>query len=96
MSKSNGLSFATNYAALKSVQKAYAPALSRSAEAAIAEYDRTVSILKTGGNGDRLAPQAQHARAVTACQLEVVKAARTRPVGYGDLGMINFLRDGRP
>ena len=35
-------------------------------------------------------------RATTQCQLELVKAARSRPIAYGDLGVINLMRQGRP
>ena len=35
-------------------------------------------------------------RATTQCQLELVKAARSRPIAYGDLGVINLMRHGRP
>jgi hypothetical protein len=34
-------------------------------------------------------------RAQQQIGIELVKSARSRPVGYGDLGLIDFLRHGR-
>jgi hypothetical protein len=49
------------------------------------------------GNGiDPYVTKAELDRATTQCQVEMVKAARSRPIAYGDRGVINMMRQGRP
>src|SRR5262249_40061818 len=74
MAKCNGGTRAEYYAALKKVRKAVSPVLSPSAQVAVNELSRTEAVLKSGGGGDRLAAQAQNARAQTQCNIEMIKA----------------------
>ena len=43
-----------------------------------------------------LAVQAENQRAHVQYGIEMVKAARSRPIAYGDLGIIAMMRQGRP
>ena len=45
---------------------------------------------------DRLAVQAENQRAHVQYGVEMVKAARSRPIAYGNLGIIAMMRHGRP
>jgi len=94
MAKTNGIPAIENYAALKKVTPVTGPALSPSAWAAVGNYDAAVAAVP--GAVDQMAAKAAVGRAVTQCHIEMVKAARSRRVGYGDQQMINFLRHGRP
>jgi hypothetical protein len=61
---------------------------------ALAAVDHTQA--KRGNGVDPAVTKAQLDRATTQCQLEMVKAARSRPLALGDLGVIAMLRHGRP
>ena len=78
MSKGNGLSRAQNYAALKKVQKAYAPALPASARAVLAEQERINTLAQTG-KADQLVLKAVQDRNNAAYGIELVKAIRSNP-----------------
>jgi hypothetical protein len=71
-----------------------------SAQAVFAELERTEAVLKSDVGGgiysDRLAVQAQNQRARSQYGVEMVKAARLRPIAYGDREVINMVRGGRP
>lgn len=81
MTKCYGGTPAENYAALKAVRKSLAPAgpLWPSAQAVINEINRTEEVLKNGTCGDRLAAQAQNARARGQYGVEYIKAIRANP-----------------
>jgi hypothetical protein len=70
-----------------------------SAQAALRELDlasENHAAAKRGHGIDPYVTKANLDRATTQCQLELVKAARSRPIAYGDLGVINLMRHGRP
>jgi hypothetical protein len=93
LSRKTGYSYDAALKALQTVRPV--PALPASAEAALAEKSR-VDKLAASGMVDGLVAKALQRRADDAIGLEMIKAARSRPVSYGDLGMIGFLRGGRP
>jgi hypothetical protein len=74
--------------------------LSPSAQAVFAELGRTEAVLKAvpgaGTYSDRMAVRAQNQRAHAQYGIEVIKAARAHPIAYGDRGVINMMRHGRP
>jgi hypothetical protein len=94
MSRINGLSPQENFQYLQRVTKVAAPVLPPSAQAALNNYEAAVAAVPNAG--DQMAAKAAVSRAVQACQLEMIKGARRRPTAYGDGGMIDFLRNGRP
>ena len=75
-------------------------AIAPSAQAALRDHDFAAAAHASavrGGHGvDVHVTKAQLDRATTQCHLEMVKAARSRPIAYGDLGVINMMRQGRP
>jgi hypothetical protein len=71
------------------------PSLPASAERALAQKAHADALARSGAVDGYIA-KALVSRANDAVGLELVKAARSRPVSYGDLGLINFLRGGRP
>jgi len=80
MSKRWGGTPQKNYAALKAVRKGpTVRALPASAQRVLAEIERTDAVLKNGGGGDRLAVQAQNARARAQYGVEYIKAVRSNP-----------------
>jgi hypothetical protein len=94
MSRRTGYPVAACAAALAEVDALRkGPRLPASAAAALGNLDAAVAALPNAQ--DQLAAKAAVGRAQTQIGVELVKAARTRPVGYGDLGMIDFLRHGR-
>jgi hypothetical protein len=73
--------------------------LPQSAEAALAEVDRTRGNYANAlqrVDSDRMATKAAMVRAEQQIGVEMVKAAQRRPVAHGDAGLVNFLRHGRP
>jgi hypothetical protein len=76
MTKRFGGTPAQNYAALKAVRKANAPAIPVSAQAAFEEIERTEKVLASGTCGDRMAATAQNHRARQQIGVEFIKAAR--------------------
>jgi hypothetical protein len=62
----------------------------------IQKAGKVISIVGAGTLSDRLAVQAENQRAHAQYGVEMIKAARARPIAYGDLGVINMMRHGRP
>jgi hypothetical protein len=95
ISRDTGASLGTALDALQKVQKAYAPALPRSAEAALLEKTQADDLVGRGVLDAR--PRQQ--RANQAVGIELIKAAQRNPanrIAVGDAAVINFLRHGRP
>ena len=70
------------------------PVLSPSAERALAQKAHADALAASGAVEGYIAKALQR-RAADAVGLEFIKAARSRPVAYGD-GLVDFLRHGRP
>jgi hypothetical protein len=82
------------------MRKVNEPPLWASTQTVIDELARTEALLQSapgaGTCSDRWAVHAQNQRAREAIGPEMVKIARSRPIAYGDLGVINMMRHGRP
>ena len=75
------------------------PSLWSSTQAAINNWNFTMAehVGALQGNGvDPAVTKSRVEHAKTQCQIEMVKAARSRPLALGDLGVIAMLRHGRP
>ena len=62
----------------------------------IQKKGETKSAVGAGIWTDRLAVQAENQRAHVQYGIEMVKAARSRPIAFGDHGVISMMRHGRP
>jgi hypothetical protein len=54
-----------------------------------------LAALAEAGTVDGLVVKALQHRASELCGVEAIKAARSRPIAYGDLGIISMMRHGR-
>jgi hypothetical protein len=100
MSKRTGYPIAACADALRQVErnaaleKQRALQLAPSAQRALSNYDTAVAAVP--GAPDQAAAKAQVSRALGDIGVELVKAARSRPIAIGADAMVNFLRHGRP
>jgi hypothetical protein len=62
----------------------------------IQKVGKVMGDIGPGVLSDRLAVQAENQRDREQIAVEMIKAARSQPIAYGDRGIINMMRHGRP
>jgi hypothetical protein len=97
LARETGQPYELCFKTLRDLRPAPAPAAPPAASPSMQKALDALAVAQSAVTGavDKMAAQAAVGRAVTGCQIEIIKSARQRPCAYGDLQLVSFLRHGR-